>query len=149
MRAVRSRNTSSERKLQRLLRKIRVQYSTRTKGLPGTPDILLTRAGAAVFVHGCFWHGHDNCPRARLPSTNFAFWAAKIAGNRRRDRRAVAALRRLGYRVLTIWTCQLGKEQVVARRLKAASRKPLVRPSRWTPTSGGSRRDSSHLPREE
>src|SRR6266516_4077767 len=122
MRAVRSRNTGAERRLQSLLRKLRVRYTTRTKGLPGTPDILLTGTGAAVFLHGCFWHGHDNCPRAKLPSTNLAFWATKIAGNRRRDRRAAAALRRLGYRVLTIWTCQLGMEQAVARRLKAANR---------------------------
>lgn len=121
MRAVRSRNTGAERRLQALLRKIRVRYSTRTKGLPGTPDILLTGADAAVFLHGCFWHGHADCPRAKLPSTNLAFWAAKIAGNRRRDKRAAGALRRLGYRVLTIWTCQLGMEQVVARRIKAAN----------------------------
>lgn len=122
MRAVRSRNTGAERRLQALLRRIRVRYSTQRKGLPGTPDILLADVRAAVFLHGCFWHGHINCTRAKLPSTNLAFWAAKIAGNRRRDRRAAAALRRLGYRVLTIWTCQLGMEQLVAHKLKAASR---------------------------
>lgn len=72
--------------------------------LAGRPDIVLARRRAAIFVHGCFWHGHD-CPLFRLPGTRPEFWEAKIEGNRARDRAAAAALRTASWRVLTVWEC--------------------------------------------
>jgi len=74
--------------------------------LPGKPDIVLPRHRTVVFVHGCFWHGHD-CPLYRLPKTRPEFWAAKIGGNKKRDERVARELESDGWRVLTVWECSL------------------------------------------
>lgn len=81
--------------------------------LPGKPDIVLPRRKAAIFVHGCFWHGHD-CHLFRLPGTRTDFWRDKIGGNRARDAAAIAALHRLGWRTLIVWECSFrGKDRLV------------------------------------
>jgi DNA mismatch endonuclease (patch repair protein) len=77
------------------------------RNLPGRPDIVLPRYRTIVFVHGCFWHQHQGCKLAVMPSTNRAFWEAKLGGNRARDAKTAARLRRSGWRVLTIWECDL------------------------------------------
>ncbi|MGC4015783.1 MAG: very short patch repair endonuclease [Luteolibacter sp.] len=75
------------------------------RSLPGRPDLVLPKYRTVVFVHGCFWHGHEHCPDFRLPSTRPEWWAAKISGNKARDLRAENALRSLGWHVVTIWAC--------------------------------------------
>jgi DNA mismatch endonuclease (patch repair protein) len=77
----------------------------RNRQLPGRPDLVLPKYRTVVFVHGCFWHGHEHCPDFRLPQSRRAWWKAKIEGNRARDARHEAALTALGWHVVTIWAC--------------------------------------------
>lgn len=84
-----------------------LRYRKNVKRLPGTPDIVFPKYKTAVFVNGCFWHGHTGCRYSHLPSTNFEYWEKKIADNIERDERKKRELEGLGYRVLIIWQCQL------------------------------------------
>lgn len=107
MSRVRQKGTAPELAVRKLLRAASLRYRTHPKHLPGTPDVVLTEARVAIFVHGCFWHGHDRCKRGKLPEQNSDFWASKIARNRRRDRSAARQLRKRGWSVATVWECQL------------------------------------------
>jgi DNA mismatch endonuclease (patch repair protein) len=108
MRAVKSRDTGPELKVRRAAHALGLRFRLRRDDLPGKPDLVLPKHGVAVFVHGCFWHGHT-CPRgARTPATNAAYWKAKIARNVARDATASKALKALGWRPVTIWECETG-----------------------------------------
>ena len=107
MRAVKSRDTTPELAVRRILRAAGIGYRLGGRGLPGRPDLVMQGRRVAVFVHGCFWHGHD-CPRgARQPKANADYWSAKIGRNRTRDAVATAALEAAGWRVVTVWECGL------------------------------------------
>ena len=106
MRGIRNRNTRPEMVIRRLLHAAGFRYRLHKQGLPGTPDFWFARYRAVIEVNGCFWHGHD-CHMFKLPSTRTAFWEAKIAINKERDRRHLAELQQLGIRRLTIWECAL------------------------------------------
>ena len=107
MRAVKGRDTTPELAVRRILREAGVGYRLGGCGLPGRPDLVMKGRRVAIFVHGCFWHGHD-CPRgSRKPKTNAGYWSAKIARNRARDAVATAALRSAGWRVVTVWECEM------------------------------------------
>jgi len=108
MSAVRGRDTGPERLVRAAVFAAGYRYRLHRRDLPGAPDLVLPRYRTAVFVHGCFWHGHS-CPRGRRPGTNTAFWNAKLDRNIARDRAAVAALRRAGWRVVAIWGCTLSR----------------------------------------
>ena len=84
--------------------------------LPGKPDIVLAKYRTVIFVHGCFWHRHENCSKASTPKSNTEFWVAKFAKNVRRDRENIRELRKLGWKVIVVWECELLKnpEQVLA-----------------------------------
>lgn len=84
-----------------------LRYRKNVKQLPGTPDIVFSKYKTAVFVNGCFWHGHKGCKYSHLPSTNLEYWEKKIADNLERDERKTRELEKLGYRVLIVWQCQL------------------------------------------
>ena len=84
----------------------------------GTPDIVLPRHEAVIFVNGCFWHRHRNCRFASMPKSRVDFWQAKFDANVARDRRVAGQLRRDGWRVWTVWECQLRKPEQVAARLE-------------------------------
>jgi DNA mismatch endonuclease (patch repair protein) len=118
MAAIHGKHTKPEKALKKLLRAGSIRYRSHDPSLPGTPDIVLPAQKIAVFINGCFWHGHLGCPRSKLPSTNTAFWTNKISGNMRRDRVQKRALRRLGWRVRVFWTCRklntFGSKLVVA-----------------------------------
>jgi DNA mismatch endonuclease (patch repair protein) len=116
MAMVKSRDTGPELRLARLFRAAGVRYRRCVRGLPGTPDFVLPAYRLAVFVHGCFWHGHAACAKGRkLPRTRRAFWRAKIARNRRRDARAARALRALAYGVYVLFECSLSDDALPAR----------------------------------
>ncbi|MFM0670246.1 very short patch repair endonuclease [Paraburkholderia sediminicola] len=106
MKRVGRRNTGPEMVVRRtafaLGYRFRLHYTT----LPGSPDIVFPSRRAAIFVHGCFWHGHD-CKRGRAPSSNSGYWLPKLERNQARDQRVANDLRVLGWRVLTIWQCQI------------------------------------------
>lgn len=106
MSRVRNRNTSPELAVRSVLHSLGYRFRLHRRDLPGTPDIVLPKHRLAVFVHGCFWHGHPGCPRAKRPSDNESFWRAKIQANMVRDDGSVARLRYMGWRVLVIWECE-------------------------------------------
>lgn len=120
MRRVKARDTGPERRVRLLLREIGAPgYRLDWKGAPGRPDIAYPGRRLAIFVHGCFWHGHD-CPRgAREPKANGDYWRAKIARNRARDAAAMEALAARGWRALVLWECALRDEAAAAARLRA------------------------------
>lgn len=107
MRRVKSRDTSPELRVRAALRRLGwTGYRLQRKDLPGKPDIAFIGRRRAIFVHGCFWHGHDCARGDRPPRANAEYWRAKIQRNRDRDARNDATLTRGGWRVLTIWECQ-------------------------------------------
>lgn len=109
MQAVKATNTGPELAVRRFLWSVGLRYRLHVKALPGSPDIVFPSKRIALFVHGCFWHGHDGCPRYRIPKTRTEYWAAKIARNRVRDRQSSAALDVLGWTTLVIWECEVKK----------------------------------------
>jgi len=87
------------------------RYRKNVKDLPGKPDIVLPKYKAVVFVNGCFWHGHENCKKSALPTTNTEFWKEKISSNIIRDKKTYAELSDMGYKVLVIWQCELNAKK--------------------------------------
>lgn len=106
MRGIRGKNTRPELLIRQMLHASGFRFRLHDPNLPGRPDIVLAKWRAVVFVHGCFWHGHD-CSLFRLPSTRPEFWASKISQNKDRDTKAVAALIDCGWRVCIVWECAL------------------------------------------
>lgn len=106
MSGIRGKNTRPELYIRRALHARGFRYRLHMPGLPGKPDLVFPARRAVIFVHGCFWHGHD-CPLFRLPSTRPDFWHEKIESNRIRDRRVKGELAALEWRQLDIWECAL------------------------------------------
>jgi DNA mismatch endonuclease (patch repair protein) len=105
MRAVKSKDTRPELAVRRALHREGFRYRLHVRALPGSPDIVFPSRRTVVFVHGCFWHGHD-CPRGKSPTSNVEFWVRKIEENKRRDGRTTDQLQADRWRVITIWECQ-------------------------------------------
>jgi DNA mismatch endonuclease (patch repair protein) len=126
MSRVRGRDTAPELYVRHALHAAGFRYRLHRRDLPGRPDIVLPGLNTVVFVHGCFWHGHE-CPRGRRPSSNSAFWTDKLDRNLSRDRDAAAALVKSGWVVRTVWECQVAEDtrrllqQLVRRRNQARS----------------------------
>ncbi|WP_442756907.1 very short patch repair endonuclease [Methylocystis sp. JAN1] len=118
MRAVKSRNTSPERAVRALLRLFAPGYRLHRKDIPGNPDIAYVGRKQAIFVHGCFWHGHDCARGTRMPKANADYWRAKIARNRGRDAANLARLSELGWRALVVWECELKDEDALEKKLR-------------------------------
>ena len=113
MSRIRGRDTKPELALRSMLHRLGYRFTVngpRNKSLPGRPDLVLPKYRTVIFVHGCFWHGHENCPYFRLPKTRRAWWKHKIDGNRARDLRNETALLTQGWHVVTIWECALKKK---------------------------------------
>lgn len=108
MRRVRQHGTALELAVRKGLHKRGLRYRIGDKELPGRPDIVFPAYKVALFVHGCFWHGHS-CRLGRLPTTNIEFWKGKIDANRERDARKQTELETLHWRVLTVWQCQISR----------------------------------------
>ena len=119
MRQVKGKGTTPELKVRRILWALGARYRLNRKDLPGSPDIVLPGRRLAIFVHGCFWHGHDCARGARVPKANRDYWTAKVARNRARDARSTEALTAAGWRVETIWECDLKDEAGLRERLAA------------------------------
>jgi DNA mismatch endonuclease, patch repair protein len=119
MRSVKGRDTGPELAARRILRAAGVGYRLGGQGLPGRPDIVMKGRRLAIFVHGCFWHGHDCARGARKPKANADYWAAKIGRNRARDAVSEAALAGAGWRVITIWDCAMRSPDFPQRLLAA------------------------------
>lgn len=109
MRAVSTKNTAPEIAIRSLLTRSGYRYRLHRRDLPGTPDVVFAGRRKAIFVNGCFWHGHAGCPKGRLPKSRADYWGPKIAHNIEKDRRDLAELRKLGWGVLTVWQCELSQ----------------------------------------
>jgi DNA mismatch endonuclease (patch repair protein) len=105
MSGIRGKDTRPEIVVRKLLFAAGYRFRLHRKDLPGAPDIVLPSRKVAVFVNGCFWHMHAKCQYSKLPSTRLAFWQTKLEGNVTRDQKAINALLRSGWRVLTVWEC--------------------------------------------
>ena len=116
MRAVRGRDTGPEIAVRSLVHRLGYRFRLHRRDLPGTPDLVFPSRRNAIFVHGCFWHGHK-CRYGRLPKSRIEFWAAKIARNAERDKENVRALKRLGWSSFCIWQCELRKPKGLSERL--------------------------------
>lgn len=118
MSRVKSRNTGPELKVRSLLHRSGFRFRLHRKGLPGTPDIVLPKYKAVVFVHGCFWHRHNGCRLAYIPKTRSDFWESKFKANTIRDQENIGALRTLGWKVIVVWECETRKIQQLSERLE-------------------------------
>lgn len=118
MSRVKHSRTGPEEKVANLLKILKIRYHRNVKSLPGQPDFVMKSAKTVIFVHGCFWHAHNNCKLSRRPKTNKAFWVRKAIDNKRRDQRKNRLLRKRGWHILTIWQCRLSRPERVLKRLK-------------------------------
>lgn len=117
MARVRQRGTAVELIVGGLLRSLGASYRINVRKLPGSPDFANRTRKWAVFVNGCFWHHHTRCKRATVPKSNKKFWREKFETNRARDKRAILALRRSGFRVAVIWECEIGDDGLIHAKL--------------------------------
>ena len=108
----RAKDTGPEKLLRHSLWRRGFRYRINAKGLPGSPDIVLSKYRTAIFVHGCFWHGHKECKYYTIPKTNTDFWVAKVVRNRERDQDVWRKLEAKGWYVIIVWECQLKKVRI-------------------------------------
>ena len=118
MARVRSRDTKPELVVRRLVHAMGFRYRLHGKGLPGRPDLVFAGRRKVIFVHGCFWHRHAACALARLPKSRRDFWVPKLEANRERDERNRRALARDGWKVLTVWECQLKETGRLQKKIR-------------------------------
>ena len=117
MQSVKSKDTGPELIVRRLLHAMGYRYRLHRRDLPGKPDIAFISRRKAIFVHGCFWHGHD-CPKGRLPKSRLDYWRPKLDRNKARDRTKEEQLKSLGWSVLVIWQCETVDKETLALRLQ-------------------------------
>lgn len=119
MRAVKSTNTTPELTVRSLAHRMGYRFRLHRKDLPGKPDLVFPKLHKAIFVHGCFWHGHDCARGGRTPKENRDYWRSKIAKNRGRDEEAWSGLTRSGWKVKVLWECELKDQQLLERKLRS------------------------------
>jgi len=119
MSRVHSKDTKPELTVRSILHRIGYRFRLHNKALPGKPDIVLAKYHTVIFVHGCFWHQHKNCPDASIPKTNTSFWEHKLVQNVERDKRTQATLRQLGWKILVVWECETTKPNELINKLHA------------------------------
>ncbi|WP_376694679.1 very short patch repair endonuclease [Wenzhouxiangella sp. EGI_FJ10305] len=117
MRAVKSKDTEPEMAVRRLVYRMGYRYRLHRKDLPGNPDLVFGSRKKVIFVHGCFWHGHDCKRGSRMPKSNRNYWEQKISRNQERDREHLKALKAGGWRALVLWECELKENGEIERRL--------------------------------
>ena len=117
MAAVRSKNTGPELLVRQFLWSKGLRYRLHVASVPGTPDIVVHRLKLAIFIHGCFWHGHEGCSKGRLPKSRLEYWRPKIDANKSRDAVIAEQLNRDGWHQIVVWGCQLRTQQSAATSL--------------------------------
>lgn len=115
MRSIRPKDTRPELMVRRILTAMGYRYRLHRKDIPGRPDIAFIGMKKAIYVNGCFWHAHENCPIAHIPDSKF--WREKLAANKARDRKALANLKSIGWESLTLWECGLQDERRIRHAL--------------------------------
>jgi DNA mismatch endonuclease (patch repair protein) len=122
MSRIKGKNTKPEMLVRKFLHANGYRYKLHDKSLPGKPDIVLPKYKTVIFVHGCFWHGHNNCKYYVVPKTSTEWWLNKINGNIANDAKAIKALKKDGWKIITIWECNL-KSAKVEKTLNALLKK--------------------------
>jgi len=118
MKSVKSKNTGAEIYVRKIACSLGYNhYRLNVKTLPGSPDVVFKKLRKVIFVNGCFWHGHD-CNKGRLPKSNITFWKNKVVNNIKRDREAYKNIKKMGWKYLVIWQCELKKESHSIRKIK-------------------------------
>ncbi|MGI9056416.1 MAG: very short patch repair endonuclease [Pyrinomonadaceae bacterium] len=117
MSRVKQRHTKPEIIVRKLLHRLGYRFRLHNKKLPGTPDIVLPKYETVIFVHGCFWHQHENCRKARRPTSNVEFWNEKLDKNIERDKQKESELKKAGWKILTIWDCEIKVEITLIKRI--------------------------------
>lgn len=115
MRSIRPKDTKPELLVRKILTTMGYRYRLHRKDIPGRPDIAFIGRKKAIFVNGCFWHAHDNCPIAHIPDSKF--WREKLAKNKARDKASLADLKNIGWEPLTLWECELRDERRIRKAL--------------------------------
>jgi DNA mismatch endonuclease (patch repair protein) len=120
MRRIRSSNMEPERAVRSIIHHLGYRFRLHAKDLPGRPDVVRRKQKQAIFVHGCFWHQHKlrSCLDGRVPKSNTGYWLPKLARNVKRDKSSASALRRLGWKVLTIWECETKSPDKLSQKLQ-------------------------------
>lgn len=118
MSRVKGRNTKPEILVRSLVHGMGYRFRINVRRLPGNPDIVLPRHRKVIFVHGCFWHGHKDCPRSKRPAANVDFWNRKLDLNMERDKRFESELKSLGWKILVVWQCETRKPENLISRLE-------------------------------
>lgn len=118
MSRITGKNTKPEIVVRKIVHSLGYRFRLHREDLPGKPDLVLPRHRKIIFVNGCFWHGHAECRRAKLPSSNITFWREKIAINKARDIEVKRQLRLAGWNVLVVWQCEISRRNPFLRRLE-------------------------------
>ena len=129
MAKVRGKNTGPEIRVRKVAHALGMRFRLHRLDLPGTPDLVFPKHRLAVFVHGCFWHRHQGCKRATMPSTRQEFWTAKFEATKLRDDRQTAELNAAGWKTLVLWECELRDTAVIEKRLTRAASDEHSRPT--------------------
>lgn len=118
MAAIKGKDTKPEMIVRQYLHSLGFRYGLHNKKLPGSPDLVLRKYKTVIFIHGCFWHGHEGCKYYRLPKSNESFWSEKISRNQSRDNKSREQLEKKGWNVLTVWECELKNKEKRERTLR-------------------------------
>jgi len=119
MSRINSRNTKPEKAVRSLLHRMGYRFRLHKKDLPGKPDIVLPKHRTVVFVHGCFWHRHENCRYTTTPKSNRDFWLAKFKTNVERDKAKASLLEAAGWKVIVVWQCELSDLHTLKQKLES------------------------------
>ena len=118
MSAIKSKNTKPEIKVRKILHSMGYRFRLHSKGLPGSPDIVLPKYKTLIFVHGCFWHRHENCKYASNPKTRKEFWESKFKANVKRDFEIQEKIKNIGWQSVVIWECEIKNKALLINRLQ-------------------------------
>lgn len=118
MRNIRGKDTVPEKAVRSMIHRMGYRYRLHAKYLPGKPDMVFPGRKKVIFVHGCFWHLHEGCRKAAFPKSKKQYWVPKLLLNRERDQHTVQELKKMGWKVLVVWQCQISKTSVLSRRIK-------------------------------
>ena len=117
MSLIRSSNTKPEILVRKILHSLGFRFRLHQKSLPGKPDVVLKKYKSVIFVHGCFWHQHKGCKRSNMPKSNTAYWKPKLERNIKRDKHHKIELKKLGWKIITIWECESKNIEKIKKKI--------------------------------
>lgn len=127
MALIRAKDTQPEMRVRRAFHETGLRYRLHVRDLPGTPDLVFPSRKVALFVHGCFWHGHEGCVGSRLPKSREDFWIPKLLANTARDYEQRRALARLGWKVIVVWECETKDKARLRKIARFIGRAPRIK----------------------